>query len=125
MTAGSLKSKEQQQWAAEKELRQDSGASCNEESSKEDDSGSELTILKKALNEFTQESGDKDIFILHCEPRTGKIVLTEAQFNLVKKVYTRCFVNGRFSLGDNQLVTQFFLNLKAFKDKLNAQPRRR
>jgi hypothetical protein len=45
-------------------------------------------------------------------------VLTEAQFNLIKKVYTRCFIRNKFSLGDNQLVTQFFLNLKALRHQL-------
>ncbi len=45
----------------------------------------------------------------------GKLILTEAQFNLVKKVYTKCFsqvTHGRFSLSDNELVMQFFMNLK-------------
>jgi hypothetical protein len=49
----------------------------------------------------------------------GKLILTEAQFNLVKKVYPKCFhAGGRFSLNESSLVFQFFLNLKAFYDML-------
>jgi hypothetical protein len=44
----------------------------------------------------------------------GKIILTEPQFNLVKKVYTKSFstVHGRFNLSDNELVLQFFMNIR-------------
>jgi len=44
----------------------------------------------------------------------GKLILTEPQFNLVKKVYAKSFstVHGRFNLSDNELVLQFFMNIK-------------
>jgi hypothetical protein len=92
--------------------------SDNEENSKEQESGRELIILKKALSEFVLND---EIFIVHKEPKSNRIVLTEAQFNLVKKVYTRCFIKDKFSLSDNQLVTQFFLNLKVMRNQMNKQ----
>ena len=81
-----------------------------------DDNEKELSILKKALSEFIL---DDAIFVIHKEPKSGKFVLTEQQFNLVKKVYTRCFIKDKFSLGDNKLVTQFFLNLKMMRQQMN------
>lgn len=69
-----------------------------------------------------------DLFTLHADPKqsggsisaalgvTGKIILTEAQFNLVKKVYPKCFSSGmgRFSLTENIMILQFFMNLRTF-----------
>ena len=43
-----------------------------------------------------------EIFTLHTDPKQGnKVILTEQQFNLVKKVYTKCFIDNKFSLNDN------------------------
>ena len=72
-------------------------------------------MLKSVLEQYsTQEASD--LFSLHSDsrPSGGKLVLTEAQFNLVKKVYPKCFssTTGRFSLNDNQIILQFFFNLK-------------
>ena len=50
-------------------------------------------MLKSVLLEY---EGDADIFILHTDKKQGKIVLSEKQFNLIKKVYTKCFINNQF-----------------------------
>lgn len=55
-----------------------SGSSDHEESSKEQDGGSELIILKRAMNDFLEQGADEDIFMVHCDPKSGRIVLTEA-----------------------------------------------
>ncbi len=55
-------------------------------------------MLKSVLAEY---ENDQDIFILHKGKNQGKYVLTEKQFNLVKKVYTKCFINNQFSLLDD------------------------
>ena len=47
----------------------------------------------------------EEIFTLHLDPKQGnKVILTELQFNLIKKVYTKCFIDNKFSLNDNQLI---------------------
>ena len=46
---------------------------------------------------------DDDIFELH-QSTLNKIILTEAQFNLVKKVYERSFIEHKFSLTDNSFI---------------------
>ena len=51
----------------------------------------QLKMLKSVLAEHID---DPDIFVLHQDRKSGKIVLSEKQFNLVKKVYTKCFINN-------------------------------
>ena len=47
----------------------------------------------------------EEIFTIHVDPKHGgKVILTEQQFNLVKKVYTKCFIDNKFSLNDNQMI---------------------
>ena len=50
-----------------------------------------------------------------------KVILTESQFNLVKKVYPRGFIDNKFSLNDPQLINQFFMNLKALFYRISRQ----
>ena len=76
-------------------------------------------MLVSCLQEYSSDQVD-EMFMLHVDPKQGnKIVLTETQFNLVKKVYTKCFLENKFSLYDNQLIVQFFLNLKAMHGRIN------
>ena len=82
-----------------------------------------LETLAAVLEQYTREEAE-DLLTLHSDPKQvgglimptmgiqGKIILTEGQFNLVKKVYPDCFTGGHFSLKDNHLVLQFFMNLK-------------
>ncbi|TNV76338.1 hypothetical protein FGO68_gene11339 [Halteria grandinella] len=86
----------------------------------------QLEMLNQVLDQYAPED-IRDLFILHVDPRQnggptmtlagvpqGKLILTEPQFNLVKKVYAKSFstVHGRFNLSDNELVIQFFMNIK-------------
>ena len=86
----------------------------------------QLEMLNQVLDQYSPEE-IRELFILHVDPRQnggttmtlagvpqGRIILTEPQFNLVKKVYTKSFstVHGRFNLSDNELVLQFFMNIK-------------
>ena len=64
----------------------------------------------------------EEIFTMYCDPKqNGKIILNEAQFDLVKKVYTRCNIDNKFSLNDNQMIMQFFMNLKALRQRVERQ----
>jgi len=99
----SMNSDEQQcsnDFPEHKEMTAGSGTD-SEENYKNDEVQRELSIIKKALAEFII---DDSIFVMHKEQKSGRIVLTEPQFNLVKKVYTGCFNKDRFSLSDNKLV---------------------
>ena len=51
------------------------------------------------LKELARECSD-DVFELH-QNTLNKIILTEVQYNLVKKVYERSFMENKFSLTDN------------------------
>lgn len=81
-----------------------------------------LEMLIATLQEIPEDQID-EIFTMQTDPKQGqKIVLTETQFNLVRKVYTKCFIGSKFSLQDDkQLVTQFFLNLRAMKMRILKQ----
>ena len=76
----------------------------------------QLETLKGVLEHYSAQEA-AELFTLYSDTRqqsAGKLVLTEAQFNLVKKVYPKCFSSstGRFSLTDNQIILQFFFNMK-------------
>ena len=61
---------------------------------------------------------------MYADPKAAhKVVLSEAQFDLVKKVYMRCFTSAghKFSLTDNQLILQFFMNLKALYTRIHTK----
>ncbi len=59
---------------------------------------------------------------MHYNKKHGSIVLSEVQFDIVKKVYTKCFIDNKFSLiNDPQMILQFFKNIKALKNKLQKQ----
>ena len=77
-------------------------------------------MLVAALQEIPEDQVD-EVFTMHTDPKQGaKIVLTETQFNLVRKVYTKCFIGNKFSLlDDKQLILQFFLNLKAMQARIS------
>ena len=63
-----------------------------------------LEMLVASLQEYSPEQVE-EILTLHVDQKQGsRIVLTETQFNLVKKVYTKCFLDNKFSLYDNQLI---------------------
>ena len=76
-----------------------------------------LKMLAAILEQYSPQEA-AELFVLHSDPKQGggatpatmgihgKIILTEAQYNLVKKVYPMCFSfgSGRFSLNDNQLI---------------------
>ena len=49
------------------------------------------------------------------------MILTEAQFILVKKIYLKAFQGNRWSLSDDQMIKQFFLNLKGTYEKMLKQ----
>ena len=55
------------------------------------------------LQTYTEDQMD-ELFIMHADKQSGKLVLNETQFNLVKKVYTKCFIDNKFSLNDNQMI---------------------
>ena len=55
---------------------------------------------------------------MHFDPMKRKLVLTEAQFMLVQKVYPSAFQNGAWCLGDDQQLTQIFLNLGHLYERL-------
>ncbi len=71
-------------------------------------------MLQNVLENYTLEQAE-ELFVIHSDPKQsggsisaaigvpGKIILTEAQFNLVKKVYPKGFSggSGRFSLTEN------------------------
>ena len=81
----------------------------------------QLEMLVEILQQHSLEQAE-EIFTMYSDPRQkGRIILTEAQFNLVKKVYTRCFISNRFSLNDDQLILQFFMNLKALYSRIQKQ----
>ena len=84
-----------------------------------------LEMVASVLEQYSPKEA-QELFTLYSDPRQsggstpatlgiqGKLILTEAQFNLVKKVYPKVYANGqRFSLSDNQLILQFFMNLKS------------
>lgn len=78
-----------------------------------------LEMLIATLQEIPEDQVE-EVFTMHLDPKQGnKIVLTETQFNLVRKVYTKCFIGNKFSLMDNQLIMQFFLNLKVMKQRIS------
>ena len=54
------------------------------------------------LKELARECSD-EVFELH-QNTLNKIILTEAQYNLVKKVYERSFIENKFSLTDNSFI---------------------
>jgi hypothetical protein len=56
---------------------------------------------------------------MHNDPaKQNKLVLTEQQFTLVRKIYLRAFQGNRWSLSDDQQLTQIFLNLKFVYEKV-------
>ena len=93
-----------------------------EEQSKIPQADSSLeNIILSALSFESEEQLD-EIFTMYCDPKqNGKIILNEAQFDLVKKVYTRCNIDNKFSLNDNQMIMQFFMNLKALRQRVERQ----
>ena len=55
-------------------------------------------MLVAILQEYPDEQMD-EIFTMHYDMKqSGKIVLSEMQFDIVKKVYTKCFIDNKFSL---------------------------
>ena len=55
---------------------------------------------------------------LHFDPMKRKLVLTEAQFNLVYQIYPKAFWQGHWSMTDDQMLTQMFLNLRHLYEKV-------
>ncbi|CDW78238.1 UNKNOWN [Stylonychia lemnae] len=75
-----------------------------------------------AILQQTPIDKSEDIFNLYQDPKqNNRIVLAETQFNLIRKVYTRCYINNKFSLNDDQLIIQFFMNLKALHQRIQKQ----
>lgn len=66
------------------------------------------------------------------QPASQQILLNEAQFNLIRKVYPRVYQQqaGRtsgtvFTLDDPQMILQFFANLKALYTKIKREDERK
>lgn len=63
---------------------------------------SQIEILVQALNQYDKQQLEQ-LFIMHYDPeKQNKLVLTELQFTLLRKVYLRAFQQGRWSLSDDQ-----------------------
>ena len=65
------------------------------------------------LKEVALNSGD-EVFVLH-KDKKGKLVLTEQQFNIIKKIYRNSSKEGFFTVTNDDLIRQMFLNLKGLK----------
>ena len=68
------------------------------------------------LKEVAMSSGE-EIFVLHKDKR-GKLVLTEQQFNIVKKVYRHSSKDGIFTVQDTDLILQMFKNLRGIRSSI-------
>eukprot|EP00347_Sterkiella_histriomuscorum_P005789 403355263 len=80
----------------------------------------QLEMLVAILQQLPLDQYE-DIFTLHVDPKqNNKVILTETQFNLVRKAYMRSFSQGdnKFSLNDDHMITQFFMNLKAMYHRI-------
>ena len=80
-----------------------------------------LEMLVAILQQHTAEQTEEIFKMHHDLKHAEKVVLTEAQFNLVKKVYPRGFLDNKFSQNDPQIITQFFMNLKALYVRISRQ----
>ena len=60
----------------------------------------QLDTILQALNGYSS-SQIEQLFTLYYDPLKGKIILTEAQFTLVRKIYVNAFINNQWSLADD------------------------
>ena len=60
----------------------------------------------------------QQLFVMHSNPYRDKLILTEAQFQLIQNVYPGAIRGGRWSLSDDQQLKQTFVNLFNIYEKV-------
>lgn len=68
----------------------------------------------------------QQLFVMHYDPyKQNKLVLTEAQFEMVKTIYMGAIRGSRWNLGDDQQLKQTFVNLFNIYEKVYMAKQRK
>jgi hypothetical protein len=59
-----------------------------------------MDIVLKALSQYN-EGQLQQMFVMHFDPLKKKLVLTENQFNLIRKIYLGAFQGNYWCLSDD------------------------